>query len=71
MDYATGKIGDYDFVTQVIAQFKGVLLTLVWSGVGSIIIYKIVDYTVGLRPTVEQEREGLDLNDHGERAYNM
>ena len=71
MDYATGKIADYDFVTQVIAQCKAVLLTLVWSGVGSIIIYKIVDYTVGLRPTVEQEREGLDLNDHGERAYNM
>ena len=71
MDYATAKIADYDFVTQVIAQCKAVLLTLVWSGVGSIIIYKIVDYTVGLRPTVEQEREGLDLNDHGERAYNM
>ncbi len=71
MDYATAKIADYDFATQVIAQFKAVLLTLVWSGVGSLIIYKIVDYTVGLRPTVEQEREGLDLNDHGERAYNM
>ena len=71
MDYATGKIADYDFATQIVAQFKGVLLTLVWSGVGSLIIYKIVDYTVGLRPTVEQEREGLDLNDHGERAYNM
>ena len=71
MDYATGKVGDYDLVTQVIAQCKGVLMTLVWSGVGSVILYKIVDYTVGLRPTVEQEREGLDLNDHGERAYNM
>jgi ammonium transporter, Amt family len=71
MDYTTGKIADYDFATQVIAQCKAVLLTLVWSGVGSIILYKIVDYTVGLRPTVEQEREGLDLNDHGERAYNM
>jgi Amt family ammonium transporter len=71
MDYATAKIADYDFVTQIIAQCKAVLLTLVWSGVGSLIIYKIVDYTVGLRPTVEQEREGLDLNDHGERAYNM
>ena len=32
---------------------------------------KVVDFTVGLRPTVEQEREGLDLSDHGERAYNM
>ena len=45
--------------------------TLVWSGVGSLIIYKVIDFTIGLRPTVEREREGLDLTDHGERAYNM
>jgi len=71
MDYTTGKVADYDFWTQVIAQSKAVLMTLVWSGVGSFILYKIVDYTVGLRPSVEKEREGLDLTDHGERAYNM
>jgi Amt family ammonium transporter len=71
MDYTTGKIADYDFATQVWAQFKAVLMTLVWSGVGSFILYKVVEYTVGLRPTVEQEREGLDLSDHGERSYNM
>ena len=71
MDYTTGKIADYDFVTQVIAQCKAVLLTLVWSGVGSLIIFKVIDFTIGLRPTVEREREGLDLTDHGERAYNM
>ena len=41
------------------------------AGLGSLIIFKIIDYTVGLRPTVEKEREGLDLTDHGERAYNM
>jgi Amt family ammonium transporter len=71
VDYTTGKIADYDFVTQVVAQCKGVLMTIVWCGVGSAIIYKVVDLAVGLRPTVDQEREGLDLNDHGERAYNM
>jgi Amt family ammonium transporter len=71
MDYTTGKIADYDFATQVWAQIKAVLMTLVWSGIGSFIIYKICDLTVGLRPTVEREREGLDLTDHGERAYNM
>ena len=71
MDYATGKVADYEFVTQVWNQCKAVLLTLVWSGVVSAILYKVVDYAVGLRPTIEQEREGLDLTDHGERAYNM
>ena len=69
MDYAAGKIADYDFVTQVTAQCKAVALTLVWSGVGSLILYWVVDMLVGLRTTPEREHEGLDLTDHGERAY--
>jgi len=71
MDYAAGKIADYEFSTQVIAQCKAVAMTLVWSGVGSLILYKVVDILVGLRVPVEQEREGLDITDHGERAYTM
>jgi ammonium transporter, Amt family len=63
-------VAEYAFSTQVWAQVKAVLLTLVWSGVGSAILYKIVDVIVGLRVTQEEEREGLDLADHGERAYN-
>jgi Amt family ammonium transporter len=55
----------------MIAQCWAVGTTLVWSGIGSLIIYKAIDFTIGLRPTVEREREGLDLTDHGERAYNM
>jgi Amt family ammonium transporter len=71
VDYAAGKIADYDFLTQMKAQTVAVLTTLVWSGVGSAIIFKVVDMIVGLRETVEREREGLDLTEHGERAYNM
>ena len=70
-DYTTGKVADYDFITQVIAQCKAVATTLVWSGIGSLILYKIVDIIVGLRATPDKEREGLDITDHGERAYNM
>jgi len=69
MDYVTGKIADYDFTAQMIAQCKAVATTLVWSGVVSFILYKVVDVLVGLRPSVEKEREGLDITDHGERAY--
>jgi len=69
-DYTTGKVGDYDMVAQVITQAKTVALTLVWSGVGSAILFSIVKALVGLRPGTDQEREGLDLVDHGERAYN-
>jgi Amt family ammonium transporter len=71
MDYTTGKIADYDFAAQMLSQSKAVLTTLVWSGVGSAILYFIVGIIVGLRVSVDKEREGLDLTDHGERAYNM
>ena len=63
-------IADYDMATAMWAQAKAVLVTLAWSGIGSAIIYKVVDVIVGLRATQDEEREGLDLADHGERAYN-
>jgi Amt family ammonium transporter len=42
----------------------------VWSGVVSLVAYKIVDLVIGLRVTEEEEREGLDISSHGETAYN-
>ena len=52
-------------------QLSAVLTTLIWSAVVSFIAFKIVDLTIGLRVTEEQEREGLDESQHGERAYHM
>jgi Amt family ammonium transporter len=69
-DYTADKVAEYDMAAQVITQCKAVALTLVWSGVGSLILLLIVKMIVGLRPGTDQEREGLDLVDHGERAYN-
>ncbi|MCW2314573.1 Amt family ammonium transporter [Rhodoblastus acidophilus] len=60
----------FDMIAQLIIQAKAVGTTLVWSGVGSAILYKLVDLVVGLRPAPDHEREGLDVTDHGERAYN-
>ena len=54
---------------QVWIQLKAVLLTIVWSGVASLIAYKVTDLVVGLRVTEEEEREGLDISAHGETAY--
>jgi Amt family ammonium transporter len=64
-------IAAYELAPAVLAQLKAVALTLVWSGVGSAILYKIVDLVIGLRVPVDAEREGLDLAEHGERAYNL
>jgi Amt family ammonium transporter len=62
--------GKYDMAGQVITQIKAVLVTLVWSGVGSAVLYFVIDKIFGLRPSEEAEREGLDITEHGERAYN-
>jgi len=61
----------YSISTQVITQIKAVLFTLVYSGVLSAVLYFIIDKTMGLRPSVEDENVGLDISSHGERAYNM
>nr|WP_271203039.1 ammonium transporter [Methylopila jiangsuensis] len=68
---ALGGVGvdGYAMASQVVTQIKAVAVTIVWTGVGSFILYKIVDVLVGLRVSVEEEREGLDLISHGERAY--
>ncbi len=60
---------DYSIAAQVWIQAKAVLTTIVWSGVVSVIAYKIVDLTIGLRVSEEDEREGLDITSHGEAAY--
>ena len=48
---------------------RGVLLTIVWSGVVALIAYKIANALCGLRVPEDQEREGLDVTSHGESAY--
>ena len=60
----------YSIPGQLITQIKAVVLTLLWSGIGSAALFFILDKTMGLRPTEDAEREGLDLSSHGERAYN-
>ena len=69
-NFAKDNAGVYDMVQQMILQAKAVGATLLWSGIGSFILYQLVDLTVGLRPAEEKEREGLDISEHGERAYN-
>jgi ammonium transporter, Amt family len=72
IDYtaAVAKAGEYDMGGQVMTQIKAVLVTLLWSGIGSAVLFFIIDKTIGLRPDADAEREGLDLSSHGERAYN-
>ena len=70
-DWVTGKIGYPGMGAQLWIQFKGVITTFLWSGIVAAIAYKIVDLTIGLRVSEEDEREGLDTAAHGEAAYRM
>jgi Amt family ammonium transporter len=64
--FAIKEIGGAD--GNVVLQLKGVATTLVYSGVASFILLKLIDVTIGLRVSSDEEREGLDLVLHGERV---
>ena len=68
---ALGGVGldGYSMGHQVFVQIKAIVVTLLWTGIGSLIIFKVIDLIVGLRVPVEAEREGLDVSSHGESAY--
>ncbi|ENU80738.1 hypothetical protein F975_01285 [Acinetobacter sp. ANC 3789] len=65
-----GNIAGLDFGTQFISQLIGIGVTVVYSAVCTWGIFKVIELTVGLRVSHEQEEKGLDLSDHNERAYN-
>ena len=69
---ALGGIGGEDFAmaAQTWIQIKAVLITILWCGVVSFVLFKLVDMTIGLRVPREEERQGLDQTSHGESAYN-
>ncbi len=63
-------VGQYDMAAQLVTQIKAVAVTLIWSGLVSAILFYALKFTIGLRPSEDVEHEGLDLAEHGERAYN-
>ncbi len=70
-DYVTNKMSAdaYSITGQVWIQAQAVGTTIIWSGVVSIIAYKLVDLLIGMRVPEDAEREGLDITSHGESAY--
>jgi Amt family ammonium transporter len=71
VDWVTGKTGYPGIGAQLLIQAKAVLVVAVWTAVVSFVAFHIVKFVVGIRVTEEEEREGLDISLHGERAYDM
>ncbi|MBL8647668.1 MAG: ammonium transporter [Sphingosinicella sp.] len=61
---------DYAVGAQLIIQIQAVVVAIIWAAVGSAIAFTVAKVVTGLRVSEEVEREGLDLGEHGERAYN-
>ena len=70
-DYAANKVAEYSTSTQMVSQLWAVGTAVVWSGVVSFVLFKLIDMFMGLRVPEEEEREGLDTTTHGESAYHM
>jgi Amt family ammonium transporter len=72
IDYTApvAKAGVFDLAGQVTTQIYAVGVTVVWTSVVSAALFLILKYTLGLRPDAEAETNGLDISEHGERAYN-
>jgi Amt family ammonium transporter len=70
-DYVANAVGEYSMSTQLMSQAWGVAIALVWSGTVSFIAFKVVDMLIGLRVKEEDERQGLDITEHGETAYHL
>ena len=68
-DWVTATVGYPGIWAQFVIQAKAVALVFAWTAVVAFISFYIVKLTVGLRVSEEQEREGLDISSHGERAY--
>ncbi|MFZ5708791.1 MAG: ammonium transporter [Pseudomonadota bacterium] len=62
--------GAYDMGAQILTQIKAVLVTVAWTGVVSLVLFVAIRAVFGIRPTTEDERQGLDQTSHGETAYN-
>jgi ammonium transporter, Amt family len=69
-DYVANKVGDFDAMAQIVSQLWDIGITLVWSGFVAFVILLILKVTIGIRASDEAQEEGLDLADHGEKAYN-
>jgi Amt family ammonium transporter len=70
-DYVANAVGAFDAGAQFKSQLIAVVTSLVWSGVVATVVLLVLKFTIGIRASDEAQEEGLDLADHGERAYNI
>jgi ammonium transporter, Amt family len=71
VDWASGATAYPGVLAQLLIQLKAVCLVLVWTAVVAFVGFYLVNLLMGLRVAEEDEREGLDITSHGERAYDL
>jgi Amt family ammonium transporter len=68
-DWVTGKVGYPGIWAQFLIQLKAVCIVVCWTAVVALIGFGVLKFVMGIRVTEEEEREGLDISSHGEKAY--
>ena len=68
-DLSTCDVATYKMGAQMVSQLTAVLVAVAWSGIGSTVVFFLIKMITGLRVNPETEEEGLDISEHGERAY--
>ena len=66
-----GIISEQGMVYQLLMQLLGIVVTVVWSGLISYSLFKVIDKLIGLRVSEDEETGGLDINEHDQQGYNF
>ena len=68
-DWVTGKVGYPGIWAQLVIQAKAVAIVACWTAIVALVGFGLLKFVMGIRVTEEEEREGLDISSHGEKAY--
>jgi ammonium transporter, Amt family len=71
VDWVKGTMGYPGVWKQFLIQFQAVSLVVIWTATVAFVAFFVVKLVIGLRVPEEEEREGLDITSHGERAYDL
>jgi ammonium transporter, Amt family len=67
----TGIISEDGVLKQILIQLLGIMVTTIWSGLISYLLFKLIDKFIGMRVSQEAETGGLDINQHDQQGYNL
>ncbi len=66
-----GIVSEQGILNQLLIQLFGIAVTIIWSGLISYLLFKLIEKFIGIRVSQEEETNGLDINQHDQQGYNF